>query len=331
MRQLVLTAPGHFSYRTVEAPSSAEGEALVRIERIGVCGSDFHAFAGSHPAYVYPRVLGHELAGTVISVSENPHGIQDGDLCAIDPYVNCQQCAMCLIGRTNCCERLEVLGVHRDGGMQNQLVVPLRLLHRSRTLALEELALVETLGIGAHAVARSNLRTSESALIIGAGPIGLGTAAFAREAGASVIVVERNPTRRAFAQRLGWNVLSSADGHFADVVFDATGSKQSMSQSLYCVSPGGRLIFVGLTSEAVALNDGEFHKREITLMASRNSAHQFPRIIRLLETGAISVKDWVTHRLDISELPTQFAALPGRSDLVKAVVSIEHNHSNVSL
>jgi len=323
MQQIILKSPGNFAERDVELPSAGTGEALVRMERIGVCGSDYHAFAGKHPAYVYPRVLGHELACTVLSAPPNEFGISQGDRCAIDPYVNCGECRTCRMGRTNCCEQLEVLGVHRDGGMQNLMAVPLRLLHPSTSLSLDELALVETLGIGAHAVKRSGIDRGETALVVGAGPIGLGTALFAREAGAEVTVVETNELRRSFAEDLGWNTLSTWSEVMADVVFDATGSASVMSESLNHVNAGGKLIFVGLTGDPVSLNDGLFHKKEVTLFSSRNSVNQFPRIIRLLEEGTITVQDWVTDRLSLAELPKEFAGLLTRPKLIKAVVEVE--------
>jgi 2-desacetyl-2-hydroxyethyl bacteriochlorophyllide A dehydrogenase len=324
MQQLILAAPGRFIEREVDSPSNATDEALVQISRIGVCGSDFHAFAGRHPAYIYPRVLGHELSGVVVKASENEFGIKVGDRCAIDPYLNCSTCTMCLAGRTNCCERLEVIGVHRDGGMQELLAVPFRLLHSSKTLSLDELALVETLGIGAHAVQRSGAKPGQRALIIGAGPIGLGTALFAQAAGCAVAVAEMNDHRRQFAAQYGWSVVSIATDSMADLVFDATGNSQVMAQSLHSVAPGGKLIFVGLTNDPVELNDGLFHKREITLLASRNSANQFPRIIRMLEAGEIDVKRWISDRLALSELPTEFADLSRRPTLIKAIVGLNH-------
>ena len=324
MQQLILEAPGRFLEREVESPANATDEALVQIERIGVCGSDFHAFAGRHPAYIYPRVLGHELSGSVVRAPENRFGIKVGDRCAIDPYLNCETCAMCLAGRTNCCERLEVIGIHRDGGMQELLPVPLRLLHSSKSLSLDELALVETLGIGAHAVQRSAPQPGQSALIIGAGPIGLGTALFAKAAGCTVTVAERNDYRREFAAQCGWNVASAASDSMADLVFDATGNSHVMGMSLHSVNPGGKLIFVGLTSDMVELNDGLFHKREVTLLASRNSSHQFPRIIRMLEAGEITVKSWISDRLLLSELSTEFAELPRRPTLIKAIVDLDN-------
>jgi len=322
MQQLILAAPGRFIKCEVEPPMQAVDEALVRIKRVGVCGSDFHAFAGRHPAYIYPRVLGHELSGVVIKASANEFGIKEGDRCAIDPYLNCGTCRMCLAGRTNCCERLEVIGVHRDGGMQELLPVPFRLLHRSETLLLDELAMVETLGIGAHAVERSEPTPGERALIVGAGPIGLGTALFAHAAGCVVTVAEQNKNRRLFASQYGWNVISTATGTIADLVFDATGNSQAMTENLHSVAPGGKLIFVGLTSDPIALNDSLFHKHEVTLLASRNSAHQFPRIIRMLEAGEIDVKRWISDRLTLPEVSRKFADLPKRPNLIKAIVSL---------
>lgn len=324
MQQLILEAPGRFIEREVESPDNAPDEALVRINRIGVCGSDFHAFAGRHPAYIYPRVLGHELSGIVVKVPENEFGINMGDRCAIDPYLNCGACGMCLAGRTNCCERLEVIGVHRDGGMQEMLPVPLRLLHTSKTLSLDELALVETLGIGAHAAVRSSAKSGQTALVVGAGPIGLGTALFATAAGCAVTIAEKNEYRRQFAAKCGWNTVSSASDAMADLVFDATGNSQVMAMSLHSVNPGGKLIFVGLTSAPVELDDSLFHKREVTILASRNSAHQFPRIIRMLESGEINVKNWISDRLVLSQLSTEFADLSKRPTLIKAIVGLDN-------
>src|SRR6266481_5204365 len=211
MRQILLREPGDFVDRQVPRPVASTGDALVRIRRVGVCGSDFHAFAGRHPAYTYPRVLGHELAGEVVEVEVNDFGICVGDRCAIEPYISCGKCKPCKAGRTNCCEQLRVIGIHVDGGMQGLLSVPLSLLHKSATLSFDELALIETLGIGAHAVSRSRISRGQSALVIGAGPIGLAVAEFAKAAGAEVRVVEKNRWRKNFAESLGMEALAESD------------------------------------------------------------------------------------------------------------------------
>jgi len=323
MRQILLAAPGQLVERQVERPSALPGEALIRIRRVGVCGSDVHALAGRHPIYTYPRVLGHELAGEVVEIPDNRNGIKIGDKCAIDPYIYCGSCRACLRGRTNCCEQLRLYGVHVDGGMQGFLSVRLDLLHKSKTLSLDQLALIETLGIGAHAVSRSGLKKGESALVIGSGPIGLGVVQFARLAGSTVRVVELNSWRRKFAEMMGAEALLQADDQLADVVFDATGSAESMSTSLQHVASTGRLVFVGLTKDPVAINDALLHRREITIYASRNSCGQFPRIVQMFEEGLIDTTPWITDRMALIEVPQRLQDLPNKLTLIKAVVELD--------
>jgi 2-desacetyl-2-hydroxyethyl bacteriochlorophyllide A dehydrogenase len=323
MKQIILNEPGRFEPRDVAAPTGAgPEEALVRVSKVGICGSDFHAFRGRHPAYTFPRVIGHELSGVIVEVSTNDFGLAAGDRCAIDPYLSCGHCAPCAGGRTNCCEQLKLYGIHMDGGMQELLSVPLRLLHKSETLSFDQLALVETLGIGAHAVARSGLNEQQAALVVGAGPIGISAAIFAQLEGACVTVVEKNVRRREFVEAYGIRSLSEPDGLAFDVVFDATGNAEVMAASLNHVAAGGKLVYVGLTRDPVVIDDPLFHRKELTIFASRNSCAQFPRIIELMEKGSLDTSPWVTDRLDLSEVATQFAGLSDRPGLIKAMVDI---------
>jgi 2-desacetyl-2-hydroxyethyl bacteriochlorophyllide A dehydrogenase len=322
MRQIVLEEPGQFVERHVPRPVCATGEALVRIHRVGVCGTDFHAFAGTQPIVTYPRVLGHEIACEVVEAPANARGIRVGDRCAIEPYLSCGACRACRLQRPNCCERLQVLGVHVDGAMQTFLAVPVDRLHKSDVLSLDQLALVETLGIGANAVKRSGLAKGEEALVVGAGPIGLSVVQFALAEGALVRVIETSQPRRAFAGQFGAEILPEWDGRGADVVFDATGSATSMADSLKFVAPAGRLVFVGLCKAPVCIDDAMFHAREVTLYASRNSCHQFPRIIRMIEDRRIDTTPWITDRVSLSELPRVFPELRQRSSTIKAIIEI---------
>lgn len=323
MRQILLKAPGELVERQVDRPSPSPSEALVRVRRVGVCGSDFHALAGRHPIYTYPRVLGHELSGEIVEIPHHGNGIAVGDQCAIDPYLYCGSCRACLRGHTNCCEQLRVYGIHVDGGMQGFLSVRLDLLHKSKLLSLDQLALIETLGIGAHAVSRSGLKKDEIALVIGAGPIGLAVIQFAQAAGATVKIAELNSWRREFAEMIGAEPFSRGDNQLADVVFDATGSAESMSASLQYVAPAGRLVFVGLTKDPITLNDSLLHRREVTVYASRNSCSQFPRIIRMIEEGHIDTTPWITDRMALTEVPRQLQHLPSKSNLIKAIVELD--------
>src|SRR5262249_27726545 len=163
-----------------------DGEALVKVRRLGVCGTDLHAFRGKQPFFTYPRRLGHELGVEVVEVGPEVTGLKAGDLCSVEPYLTCGRCIACRSGKTNCCMELKCLGVHTDGGMCEFITLPANKLHTSTKLSLEQLALVETLGIGAHGVNRANLQRDEWALVLGAGPIGLAAIQFAKAAGAGV-------------------------------------------------------------------------------------------------------------------------------------------------
>lgn len=328
MRQIVLEDVGRLSHRRVPIPVPVAGEALVRIRRVGICGTDFHAFGGVQAFFTYPRVLGHEIAGEVVQVPANDRGIRPGDRCAIEPYLSCGHCRACRLERPNCCENLRVLGVHVDGAMQALFSAPVGLLHKSEKLSLDQLALVEPLGVGAHAVNRSGLKRGEEALVIGAGPIGLAVIQFAMAEGAKVVVIEQSESRRAFAEQFGVTALAQAGGLLADVVFDATGSAAAMAASLKSVAPGGRLVFVGLTKESVSIDDVLFHKNEVTLYASRNSCHQFPRIIQMMEQGRIDTKPWITNRLSLSEVPQLFAEIRRQPSTIKAMIEVSEGDSD---
>lgn len=333
MNQVTLHEPGRFQLGEAPTPRPAEGEALVRIQRIGVCGTDLHAFRGRQPFFSYPRVLGHELSGEIVEIGSNDRGLSTGDRVAIEPYLACGVCRPCRTGRYNCCARLQVLGVHCDGGMREWLSVPVGLLHRSNTLSLEQLALIETLGIGYHAVERGAVQPGEWVVVIGAGPIGLATMQFALLAGAQVIAVDVNPARREFCQRLGVEHTVDAAGNalagveeltgpeLAHCVFDATGNLEAMGGSFQHVGPGGRMVMVGLAQGTFTVDDPLFHRREITLHASRNSAGAFPKLIELMEAGRIDTAPWITHRLDLATVPETFTSLYAPdAGVVKAII-----------
>jgi 2-desacetyl-2-hydroxyethyl bacteriochlorophyllide A dehydrogenase len=322
MRRITLLEPGRFAADSCPPPEPRPGHALVRLHRIGVCGTDLHAFAGRQPFFSFPRVLGHELGVEVLEVPRGETRVRPGDRCAVEPYLSCGECRACRNRKPNCCESLQVLGVHTDGGMCGRIVVPVEKLFKSEKLSFDQLALVETLGIGAHAVARSQLQPRESVLVVGAGPIGLSVVQFATVAGGRVRVLDVSRERRDFAARFGVETLSEPDGELADVVFDATGHAKAMEASFEQVAHGGRLVFVGLVLGRVGFEDPLLHRREMTVFASRNSCGQFPRIIRMIEEGQIDTTPWITHRLPLSEVPGRFAELPGRPGLVKAMIEV---------
>ena len=336
MLAITLDHPGKFSVADAPEPKPAPGEALVRVHRLGVCGTDLHAFAGKQPFFSYPRILGHELGVEVIDPGTEPHGLQAGDRCSVEPYINCGHCIACRHGKPNCCAELKVLGVHRDGGMRPLFTVPARKLHKSARLTYDQLALVETLGIGAHAVERANIKPDDTVLVIGAGPIGLSVIQFVLVTGAKLAVMDVSEARLAFCrQQLGVThtlapgseaaaqLKAIFEGDLPTVVIDATGNPKSMAGTFDLPAAGGRIVFVGLFQGDVTFNDPNFHRRELTLLASRNSVPStFRDIIALIEAGRINTTPWITHRFALADTLQRFPEIAGNPAVIKAMIAV---------
>jgi len=331
MRALQLNRPQHFEWIELpEAHPPKAGEALVAIRAIGICGTDISGYLGKMPFIEYPRILGHELGVEVIAVGEGVTQIKLGDRCSVEPYLNCGECHACDQGRTNCCESLAVLGVHCDGGMRERIVLPAVKLHPCNELSFEQLALVETLAIGCHAVNRASLTAQDDVLIAGAGPIGLTVLEFARLYSRRITVLELAENRRTFVQKHYPDVQileTLPDAFQAQVVFDATGHSQSMATALKRARFTGRIVYVGITKEPVPIDDPLLHRRELTILASRNAiASDFPRILALIQNEQIKTLPWITHQAHWSSLPELMGQLtaPGEAS-VKAVVHLSGN------
>ncbi|OYW75064.1 MAG: L-iditol 2-dehydrogenase [Verrucomicrobia bacterium 12-59-8] len=328
MLSLTLTAAKTFAWTTLpEAAPPGPHEALVAIRAIGICGTDFSGYLGKMPFIEFPRILGHELGVEVLAIGEGVTHLQVGDRCSVEPYLNCGTCHACQRGSTNCCESLLVLGVHCDGGMRERMVLPAHKLHPCNALGFEQLALVETLAIGCHAVNRAQVSAADDVLIIGAGPIGLTVLEFARAAGADITILELNAVRRSFVEQHypGVKVVASLpeDATF-QIVFDATGHAGSMAGTLRLARFTGRIVYVGITKEPVLIDDPLFHRRELTLFASRNAVTaDFPRILGMIQSGQIDTCPWISHRCEFGELPGQMEAwLLPESRVIKAVAGL---------
>jgi 2-desacetyl-2-hydroxyethyl bacteriochlorophyllide A dehydrogenase len=339
MKALSLAEPKRWERIEVAEPAPpAAGDAVVRVHDVGICGTDLGGYLGKMPFFSYPRIPGHELGVEVVEVGPGVTNVRPGDRCSVEPYINCRNCYACRRGLTNCCEKHQTLGVHCDGGLRPLFTVPARKLHVSRKLAFEQLALVETLAIGCHAVDRSALNAQESCLIIGAGPIGLATLEFAKLTGAKIIMLDVNEARLEFCRRvmgvahtllpgeqLEKNLRELTDGHLPDVVIDATGHSGSMSSAFGLITHGGRLVYVGITTDEVKFRHPVFHKPEGTLLCSRNAlSRDFPRIIGLIEEGRIDTGPWITHRTSFDDLIEVFPSYTKpETGVIKAVVSID--------
>jgi 2-desacetyl-2-hydroxyethyl bacteriochlorophyllide A dehydrogenase len=342
MKALQLEKPQQFRFIETPEPAAPEaGEALVRVQRVGICGTDYSGFLGKMPFFSYPRIPGHELGVEVVAVGTGVTNVRPGDRCSVEPYMNCGQCFPCRRGATNCCENLKVLGVMMDGGLTERMVLPARKLHPANELSPEQGALVETLAIGCHAVNRGHPIVGESVLVIGAGPIGLSVIEFAKLSGAKTIVMDLNEQRLEFVRtRLGVpdTICCKSDGSelealkamtggtLAQVVVDATGNNKSMAQAMgYCAFTG-RLVYVGITQAEVAFPHAPMmHRRELTLLASRNALPtDFTRIIKLIEDGKIDTRPWITHHAAFGELIEAFPTFTKpETGVIKAIVDME--------
>jgi len=334
MRTILCNAPFELTQIQREAPSPGPGEVLVRIHRVGLCGTDYHIFAGRHPFLQYPRVMGHELGGEVVALGAGVV-LPLGRTVAINPYLACGHCVACRKGKPNACVNIRVLGVHSDGGMAELLVVPASAVLDAEGLSVDQAAMIEFLAIGAHAVSRAPKDGEGRMLVVGAGPIGIASALFARLDGFDVTLVDQRAQRLTYArdqlgldgvvanEALGEALVARTNGDGFDVVIDATGSLPAMRRSLDFVGHGGALLLVGVAPGDLSFADPEFHKREAVLIASRNArAADFERVIAAIRSGAIPTDRLHTHSVAAEALPERLPALIEQADQVlKAIVA----------
>lgn len=323
----------------VEAPKP--GEALVRTHRMGICGTDLSCYLGKFPFFSYPRTPGHELGLEVIAVGEGVTNVKPGDKCSLEPYLNNPESIPSKKGHSNACSDVSVVGVHQSGGLRkSDWTVPAHKLHPGNDLSYDELALVETLAIGYHAVKRGNPQPGETVMVIGAGPIGLSCLEFLKLMDLKVLVVDFAQNRLDFcAENLGipHPVLAKPDGShlaeietitgggFCDVIIDATGHAGSMVQCHQYAAVGGRVVYVGITAQDLTFPQAPFfHRRELSVMASRNALPaDFPEIIQIITDGKINLQNWITHRLDITEVPEEFDKFTDpATGALKAVITV---------
>ncbi|MEO6282466.1 MAG: zinc-binding alcohol dehydrogenase family protein [Dyadobacter sp.] len=338
MEILVCTTPGTLSYETAAKPVLEKDHTIIKIKRIGICGTDLHAFEGTQPFFNYPRILGHELSGEIVETDGAP-GFSVGEAVTFIPYFNCGTCIACRSEKPNCCTTLKVSGVHIDGGMVEYLSVPSYSLVHGDGLTYDELALVEPLAIGAHGIRRADIRKNEMVLVVGAGPIGLGTMEFARIAGGRVIALDINDSRLAFArEKIGVEFAVNAltdnvaeklaeitDGDMPTVIVDATGNLRAINTAFSYLAHGGRYVLVGLQKGEISVSHPDFHKREATLMSSRNATRaDFEHVIQSMKNSLIDPKTYITHRVTFPEVKDQFQSwLDPANGVIKAMVTVE--------
>ncbi|TWO66049.1 zinc-binding alcohol dehydrogenase family protein [Caenimonas sedimenti] len=334
MLTVICETPGLLRAQDRPKPTRAEDEVLLRVKRVGVCGTDLHIFTGNQPYLSYPRVMGHELSGIVEEVPADS-SLAPGDMVYVMPYLSCGRCVACRQGKTNCCVNIQVLGVHRDGAFTEYLCVPQGFVHKVEGVSLDQAAMVEFLAIGAHAARRAGVRADQRVLVVGAGPIGMAAMIFCGLRGARVTALDTRRDRLDFCaahlrtaacvevghddeQRLA----ALTDGEFFDIVFDATGNPKAMERGFKFVAHGGTYVLISVVGGTISFADPEFHKRETTLLGSRNATTEdFETVLAAMRAGHIPDAALNTHRLRLAEVPDGFKDLldPARG-VVKAIV-----------
>ncbi|WP_282080296.1 zinc-binding alcohol dehydrogenase family protein [Aquimarina algiphila] len=318
MKYIVCEKPGEFLLKEKPAPIRKNNEALLKVKKVGVCGTDLHAYSGNQAFFKYPRILGHELATEVLEIGDNHRGIKAGDKVVIMPYISCGQCIACRNGKTNCCTNIEVLGVHTDGGMQEEITVRTDLLLPANQLSHDEMAIVEPLAIGAHAIRRANIQPNEIVVVVGCGPIGIGIVKLAQIAGAKVIALDTNNNRLEYTKNeIGadyvLNVLDNpvekiseiTNGDMATAVFDATGHRGALETGPDYMAHGGRYVLVGLSKGELVFTHPKIHAKETTIMCSRNATlEDFEHVIDVLHQ--FPTTSFITHNVGFTEMINNF-------------------------
>lgn len=337
MKQVTLIKPYEFEDRDVEIPILKKGELLVQIKNIGICGTDIHAFHGDQPYFSYPRVLGHELSGIIVDAKIDNKSLI-GKPVSVLPYLSCGKCNSCLKGKTNCCANLHVMGVHVDGGFREYLSVPEdNIMVGKNETNLEHLSMVEPLSISYHGIMRADILENDWVIIFGAGPIGIGALMFAKSKTNNIILIDINQNRITYCksilgiehsfngndETLFEEIKELTNGHFADIVIDATGNKKSIQQQLRFLGHGGKWILIGLQREDLHINHPEFHKREATLMSSRNATkHDFKQVMDKIDNKEIDPALLITHTLDFEEVVNSFSSFIVDQTLIKGIIKV---------
>ena len=334
MKYIVCDEPTKFVLKEKAQPTRGANEALIKIHRVGICGTDLHAYSGNQAFFTYPRILGHELAAEILEIGDNNQNLKVGDKVIVMPYVSCGNCVACRNGKTNCCSNIKVLGVHTDGGMQEVVAVRQALLIPANQLTYEEMAIVEPLAIGAHAIRRAQIKKNDFIVVVGCGPIGIGLMKLAQIKGAQVIALDVDEARLAFvkneigvahvvkvSETAANEVLKITNNDLASAVFDCTGNKRALESGIDYMSHGGAYVLVGLSKGDLVFSHPAIHAKESTIMCSRNATlEDFDFVIQNLKSFPTDA--FVTHQVDFNEMINNFDSwLDPNTKVIKAMVN----------
>jgi len=342
MKSLLLSEYNHLEIADMQQPVAGPGEVLIRVEACGICGSDVHGFDGSTGRRIPPIVMGHEAAGTVESVGAEVHQFKAADRVTFDSTVYCGQCAFCLRGDVNLCDNRQVIGVscgdyRRHGAFAEYVAVPQHIVyHLPASIGFAEAAMLEAVSVALHGVRVSEVKGGETALVIGAGMIGLLTLQAARAAGcAPVFISDVDPTRLSLADQVGADKVLLASGkellseiqkltggRGVDIVYEAVGRNETVASAIDCVRKGGTVSLIGNITPEVTLPLQKVVSRQIRLQGSCASSGEYPQAIEFIGNGKIQVKPLITAVASLEEGPRWFERLHSREpNLMKIILT----------
>jgi threonine dehydrogenase-like Zn-dependent dehydrogenase len=321
MKALVLRQPGDAAVETVGEVSATAAEVLLKVRRVGLCGSDLNSYRGKNPMVSFPRILGHEVAATVLQDTPGRPDLAAGTDVTLSPYTSCGQCAACKRGRPNACQFNQTLGVQRDGALTEYIAASPEKLYPAK-LSLEELCLVEPLTVGFHAVARGRVTASDVVAIIGCGGVGLGSVAASGFRGARTIAIDVDDAKLEVARKAGATDLINTRhdslhdrlaeltaGRGPDVIIEAIGLPETFRAAVEEVAFTGRVVYIGYAKEPVAYETRLFVQKELDILGSRNALPEdFRAVIEMLEQGRFPVDEAITKIVSLAQAPESLAA-----------------------
>ncbi|MCO6046258.1 zinc-binding alcohol dehydrogenase family protein [Aeoliella sp. ICT_H6.2] len=328
MKVLEIAKPGEVRLIERPVPQPGPGEVLLRVRTVGYCGTDLSTFRGANPLVEYPRIPGHEVAGTIEQFgADATSDLSVGQHVLVFPYTECERCTACQAGRPNCCQYNQTLGVQRDGALAEYACLPAEKLIAAPGLTDRDLALVEPLTVGAHAVARGQATEQDTVLVFGCGAIGLGVIAAAASRHARVIAVDIDDEKLALGEKCGaaesinsltedlnTRVAELTDGHGPHLVIEAVGLPQTFRASVNLVAFAGRVVYVGYAKAAVEYETKFFVMKELDIRGSRNALRRdFDAVIEMLQSGSLPVDEIVNRSTNLAgacEAMEQWSASP---------------------
>lgn len=341
MKALVMHGPGDLRVESVAEPKMKAGEALLRVRRVGLCGSDLNSYRGRNPLVSYPRIPGHEIAATIVDLGEPHLALRVGMDVTLSPYSHCGECSACRNGRFNACQRNQTLGVQRDGALAEYISVPVERLYAAN-LGLRELCLVEPLTVGAHAVARARITERDTVAIFGCGGVGLGAVAAAAFQGAITIAIDVDDAKLALARDAGavhiihsrWEALAPALARITgdrgpEVVIEAVGMPETFRAAVELVAFTGRVVYVGYAKEPVTYETKLFVQKELDIRGTRNALPEdFRQVIAMLEQRRFPVESAIDRVVPLGEAPEILRAWSDHpSRFRKIMISLDVNEN----